>query len=211
MKLRRVISAPVGLASQAQENLRFIRETMSRSVQFTAVPGWGMVGIGCSALLAYLVARQEGATSAKLSIWVAEAVLAASLGALATFRKARREGLLLSHAVSRPFFSQPGATSGGGRTAHRGSLESGQSGGNPRDVAPIVRHGSFHGRCLLGKTGAFDGPGFCRARWFGAPRLPALSGGASAGWVWRPASSLWNLYREAVWRLKKLGERPGPR
>ncbi len=104
MKLRRVISAPVGLASQAQENLRFIRETMSRSVQFTAVPGWGMVGIGCSALLAYLVARQEGATSAKLSIWVAEAVLAASLGALATFRKARREGLLLSHAVSRRFF-----------------------------------------------------------------------------------------------------------
>lgn len=104
MKLRRVISAPVGLASQAQENLRFIRETMSRSVQFTAVPGWGMVGIGCSALLAYLVARQEGATSAKLSIWVAEAVLAASLGALATFRKARSEGLLLSHAVSRRFF-----------------------------------------------------------------------------------------------------------
>lgn len=104
MKLKRAISAPVGLASQAQDNLRFIRETMSRSVQFTAVPGWGMVGIGCSAVLAYLVARQQGATSAQLAVWVAESLLAASLGALAIFRKARREGLLLSHAVSRRFF-----------------------------------------------------------------------------------------------------------
>ena len=104
MKLKQAIGAPVGLASQAQDNLRFIRETMSRSVQFTAVPGWGMVVIGCSAVLAYFVARQQGASSGELAVWVVEALLAASLGGLTIFRKARREGLLLSHAVSRRFF-----------------------------------------------------------------------------------------------------------
>lgn len=93
---------PAGLALQAHENLRYIREVISRSVEFTAVPGWGMVGTGVTAILAYLLARRV-AIETGLAIWVGEAFLAATLLGLATFRKAGRQGLLLRHKVSRRF------------------------------------------------------------------------------------------------------------
>jgi hypothetical protein len=73
----------------ALEDLRFIRETMERSSSFTAVPGWGGVGMGATALVAAFIAARQADRSAWLHVWLAEAVVAIAIGALAMVEKAR--------------------------------------------------------------------------------------------------------------------------
>ena len=92
--------ATADLAPDAAADLRFIRDTMERSASFTAVPGWGQVILGATALAAaWLAARQSGA-GAWLNVWLAEAILAALIAFLSMRWKANRRGL--------PLFTGPG-------------------------------------------------------------------------------------------------------
>jgi hypothetical protein len=75
------------------EDLRFIRQTMENGNAFTAVPGWGGVGMGVTALAAAAIAAGRATPEAWLGVWAAEAVVAAGIGAWAIERKARRVGL----------------------------------------------------------------------------------------------------------------------
>ena len=84
--------APLALHDRAMDNLRYIRETMERAGAFTAVPGWGGVWMGASALAAAWIASRETSTGAWLAVWFAEGMLALALGALAMKRKAERAG-----------------------------------------------------------------------------------------------------------------------
>lgn len=75
------------------EDLGFIRRTMENGNTFTAVPGWGGVGMGVTALVATAIATGRATPEGWLGVWAAEAVIAALIGAWAIERKARRAGI----------------------------------------------------------------------------------------------------------------------
>jgi hypothetical protein len=75
------------------EDLRFIRRTMENGKTFTAVPGWGGVGMGVTALVAAWIAAEQATPEGWLGVWATEAVIAAGIGAWAINRKARRVGI----------------------------------------------------------------------------------------------------------------------
>ena len=83
------MAAPQPLADRAIENLRYIRDTMTRSASFTAVPGAGQVMIGITALGAAWLAHRQATVLSWLSVWLAEAVLALAVGGVTMVRKAR--------------------------------------------------------------------------------------------------------------------------
>ncbi len=101
---RRHLYTPVRqLPPHAADDLRFIRETMERSASFTAVPGWGQVAMGLTALGAAFIARQQTASSVWLQVWLGEALVAVAIGLTATRFKAQRTGLPLTSGPGRKF------------------------------------------------------------------------------------------------------------
>ncbi|MEN8375563.1 MAG: hypothetical protein ABFS34_08955 [Gemmatimonadota bacterium] len=82
----------VALHDRAIDNIRYIRETIERAGAFTAVPGWGFVGMGLVAVLAGVVAN--GRTGGPwLLTWAGAGLVAAVIGVASIVRKARRAGL----------------------------------------------------------------------------------------------------------------------
>lgn len=70
------------------DNLAFIRETMERASSFTAVPGWGGVAIGVTALLAALIASRIKDEHEWMYVWACELPLALLIGGWTMKRKA---------------------------------------------------------------------------------------------------------------------------
>ncbi len=97
------------------EDLRFIRQTMEGGAAFTAVPGWGGVGMGLTALAAAAVASSQPTAEGWLLVWILEAVLAVAIGAVAIQRKARRADLPVLSGAGRKFLLSflPPALAGG--------------------------------------------------------------------------------------------------
>ena len=87
----------------AASHLRFIRETMARTGTFTAVPGWGGVAMGLTAVVAAIVASQQPTVAGWLRVWAAEALVGVLIGSWATVAKARRGGAALLSGQGRKF------------------------------------------------------------------------------------------------------------
>lgn len=77
---------------EALEHLEVIRHTMERSTAFTAVSGWGYVGMGATAVAAWYVALRQATTDAWIAVWLAEALVAVTIGLVAMHWKASRQG-----------------------------------------------------------------------------------------------------------------------
>lgn len=76
---------------------------MERAGSFTAVPGWGGVVMGATALVAAWLASRAVTPQAWLSIWLAESVVAFLIGCAAIQIKARRSGTPLFDGSARRF------------------------------------------------------------------------------------------------------------
>lgn len=94
---------PPALDSEAESSIRFIRSTMERAASFTAVPGWGGVAMGVTALLAAWLAQRTTTPSTWLAVWLVEAVLACAIGVWAVGAKARRSDTPLFAGTARRF------------------------------------------------------------------------------------------------------------
>ena len=88
---------------RAMDNLRFIRETMEQAGSFTAVPGWGGVAMGVSALAAAGLAAMQPSQGMWLRVWMGEALLGAAIGAFTMWRKAHPARTSLLAAPGRRF------------------------------------------------------------------------------------------------------------
>ncbi len=94
---------PIPIHAHAMDNLRYIRKTMERAGSFTAVPGWGGVAMGCTAIAASVIATRTTSLNAWLSVWMVEGALAIAIGMFAMWRKASKAGMPMWSAPVRKF------------------------------------------------------------------------------------------------------------
>ncbi len=86
--------------AHAMDHLRYIRQTMEGASSFTAVPGFGGIAMGATALFAALVAAQQTSSQRWLIVWLAEGAVALAIGIAGMIRKAK--------SVQVPLLSRPG-------------------------------------------------------------------------------------------------------
>jgi hypothetical protein len=106
---------PIPIDARAADHLRYIRETMERAAEFTAVPGWGGMAMGITALAAAFFASRQTTPRAWLAVWLVEAFVAVSIAAPAAATKAHRANSRLFSGPGRKFllsFAPPIAVGG---------------------------------------------------------------------------------------------------
>ena len=92
-------AAPEPIHAHAIDNLRFIREAMSRATAFTAVPGWGGVAMGVTAIVTAFLSGPPDDSLRWVLIWFADAAVAVAIALTTMTIKARRIGAPLSSAA----------------------------------------------------------------------------------------------------------------
>ena len=94
---------PQALHARADDNLRFIRDTMSKAAQFTAIPGWGGVAMGVTAIIAAGLISRETDSRRWMAWWFGEAAVAMAIGALTMTWKMTRLNMPLLAAPAKRF------------------------------------------------------------------------------------------------------------
>lgn len=94
---------PISLHERAADNMAFVRGMMERSSHFTAVPGWGGVAMGGTAIAASIIASIQSTQESWLAVWSAEAAIASLIALFSIVIKARRSGVPLGTGPARRF------------------------------------------------------------------------------------------------------------
>jgi hypothetical protein len=94
---------PIPIDVRAADHLRYIRETMERAAEFTAVPGWGGVAMGLTAIVAAFVASRQSSPRAWITVWLLEAFVAVAIAAPSAATKAHRANSALFSGPGRKF------------------------------------------------------------------------------------------------------------
>ncbi len=95
--------SPPSLQGRAAENLEFIRNAMQRSTEFTAVPGYGGMLMGATAIGAAVIAQIQTSGRLWLVTWLTEAGLAFLIGLLAMWQKSKAAETSLTSLPGRKF------------------------------------------------------------------------------------------------------------
>jgi hypothetical protein len=102
-KEKQYTDEPPSLGNRAIDNLQFIRDTMERSTHFTAVPGYGAILMGVTAIGAAYIANNNGQIRDWLITWIAEACLAFAIGLLAMWQKSKLANTSLTSVPAKKF------------------------------------------------------------------------------------------------------------
>jgi hypothetical protein len=94
---------PVSLGDRALDNLKYIREAMERSTSFTAVPGYGGILMGVTAIGAAYIANTQVYLRDWLIVWITEAVLAFAIGLVTMWQKSKLSKTSLLSTPARKF------------------------------------------------------------------------------------------------------------
>lgn len=97
------IDAPINISDRAIDNLKYIRETMERSTSFTAVPGYGGMLMGVTAVAAAYIANGQIYLRDSLITWIVEAFLAFAIGFFAMWQKSKIAGMPLISTPAKKF------------------------------------------------------------------------------------------------------------
>lgn len=111
----RVLADDTGAGVKAEAHLRFIRDVMARSASFTAIPGWGAVVMGLTAILAGILAASQSSPDSWLICWLVEGVLAIAIGTGFMWRKATSGNIPLQSGPARKYLMSvlPSLVAGG--------------------------------------------------------------------------------------------------
>ena len=99
----RTVPETINIGDRAIDNLAFIRDTMERSTSFTAVPGYGGILMGATAIAAAYIATVQPGLRESIVTWLAEAALAFAIGVLAMWQKSKIAGQSLASAPAKKF------------------------------------------------------------------------------------------------------------
>ena len=94
---------PVNIGDRAIDNVAYIRDMMERSSSFTAVPGYGGMLMGATAIVAAYIANTQVYLVDSLATWLIEACLAFAIGLLAMWQKSKIAGSSLLSVPARKF------------------------------------------------------------------------------------------------------------
>ena len=84
------MAEPRTIQSHAIDELRYIRDTMARAGRFSAIPGWGGIVMGGTAIAAAALSGPPAQAQHWLAVWLAELALAVVIALVTIARKARR-------------------------------------------------------------------------------------------------------------------------